>query len=223
MPSSDAAPPPPRKSVFDRLGPVPAAHDDTVKNSVRHGNENRAPHEARSGGAKPTAAPRGLQPNALLHRSLQEVRKERASEAMTAPGAANVALQARVADLEARLAASDDLGNALLLGQQSLLTEKARLQAENAQLTREAAALRERLDFLHFSMAGGGGAAAAAEPAAEPHAVASPQPLQGPPPTPDSVAAMLRVLRTAELGMDSDAVGGADPAHLVSYAARVVS
>jgi hypothetical protein len=213
----------PRVSVFDRLGPLPSTDDKPTTKPVLPTNENRAPYQARSRGAKPSGAtatpgvtPRTLQPNALLHRSLQEVRKARTSEAMTAPGAVNAALQARVAELESKLAAAEELGDALMFQQQALLTEKARMQAENAQLTRETAALRERLDFLHFTLTGGEGAvspAPVAEVSADPGTVVRPQAQQGPPPTPDS--AMLRVLRTAELGMD----GEADPAHLVSYAA----
>jgi hypothetical protein len=90
-----------------------------------------------------------IKPNALLHRTLQDVKKERTKEAFVSnPAAAVEDLEQRLQRANDDLIAAEELSNALLMTQQTLLQDKAKLQAENMQLKREMEALQERLAYL---------------------------------------------------------------------------
>ena len=174
----------PRVSVFDRLGP-PKQNPSGAENSRR--KENNYPDRRHRGGADgkmqqqnpPKERPRNVErsrdtaaaastpgqvhikPNALLHRTLQDVKKERSKEEFVAnPSAAIKELERRLQQVEEERNAAEELSNTLLFTQQTLLQDKAKLQAENMRLTREMEALLERLDFLDV----GGGDCSPAPP-----------------------------------------------------------
>jgi pentose-5-phosphate-3-epimerase len=168
-----------RVSVFDRLGPKTqntsephsvAPKDDQFEIPARRVNNTYPDRRRRGGGANgnknPPEGPRNayretpaaaasstpkvhIKPNALLHRTLQDVKKERIKEAFVAnPSAAIEDLEQRLQQAESDRIAAEELSNALLLTQQTLLQDKTKLQAENVHLKREMEALKERLDYL---------------------------------------------------------------------------
>ena len=98
-----------------------------------------------------------IQPNALLHRSLRDIKKERDSEVMANPFTAVEELQAQVDRAQADQKAAEELADALLLSQQTLLQEKTKLQAENERLVREVAMMRELLEYSQAAVSTGGG------------------------------------------------------------------
>jgi hypothetical protein len=166
-----------RISVFDRLGPS-ISNQNVSKTQSAAPKENNYPDRRQEGGGAhdkqhqqnpPRERPRNsnrdpstaqtpghhqvhIKPNALLHRTLQDVKKERTIEALVAnPVAAIEYFEQRLQRAEDDRIAAEELPNALLLTQQTLLQDKAKLQAENMQLKREMDALKERIEYLNVS------------------------------------------------------------------------
>jgi len=171
-----------RVSVFDRLGPktqngtsrphseapkddefaIPARRLENPYPNRRHrgrgGNrQQNLPREGPKNVDRDSAAAAStpkvqIKPNALLHRSLQDVKKERNKEDAIED------LERRLQQAESLKSAADELSSALLLTQQTILQDKSSLQAENVRLKREIEALKERLTYLDIG--GGGGSPA---------------------------------------------------------------
>lgn len=171
-----------RVSVFERLGPVPdlpptpsSASTSSSPGPVENQSPQRPQRDIKGAPNASDLTPREglpkarlsdsmagnsgvhLKPNALLHRTLKEVKKDRARKALSDPATAVEELQKHVDRLEKDKNAAEELANALLLSQQTLLQDKTKLQSENASLLREVEQLKERLEFLHLTGKTGGG------------------------------------------------------------------
>ena len=166
-----------RVSVFERLGPSPDLPTTPSTSTSPGPVENQPPHRLQtenkdtpnasdpkakesplkppSSGMTPGNSGVHLKPNALLHRTLKEVKKDRARKALSDPATAVEELQKHVDRLEKDKHAAEELADALLLSQQALLQDKTKLQIENATLLREVEQLNERLEFLHFAESAG--------------------------------------------------------------------
>ena len=135
---------------------------------------------------------------------------------MANPFTAVEELQAQVDRAQADQKAAEELADALLLSQQTLLQEKTKLQAENERLVREVAMMRELLEYSQAAVSTGGGGGGGTgrnlynsplnRLATHAHHTSGVIDDEELPITPDSE--MLRVLREAKL-IDDDA-GDAD-------------
>jgi hypothetical protein len=160
------------RTPIDEEFEIPARRVDNIRQDHhRHGDGKRrersrnAERDAPAASNQPglsggsnifSKSSRQIKPNALLHKTLQDVKKERITEAFAAnPSAAIIDLEQRLHRAEDDRIAAEELSNALLLTQQTLLQEKTKLEAENMKLHRELEQLKERLAFLDIGGDGG--------------------------------------------------------------------
>ena len=168
-----------RISVFERLGPPPAENRTvlvTVKRLQYYQNENR-PRDHHGNHQPPTSTPTPTRSSAAAKQSTSQPIHHGSTTTITAAtrttttilrDAGNQHPRSITADLVVPTTpkkhgvvleqlyrekeSAEELAQVLMMGQDSLLKDKNKLQTENAKLQQEVSALRERLDFLQPMM-----------------------------------------------------------------------